>query len=74
MQLHTWDPAWIDDGRWLRELEDLVCQGLVGAIGLNLNRWGPKTGVEVVKRGRIHAVQVPYNVLDQGLRRHRWQR
>jgi aryl-alcohol dehydrogenase-like predicted oxidoreductase len=65
VQLHTWNPAWIDDERWLRKLEDLVRQGLVGAIGLSLNRWGPKTGVEAVKRGGIHAVQVVYNVFDQ---------
>jgi aryl-alcohol dehydrogenase-like predicted oxidoreductase len=65
VQLHTWNPAWLDDDRWLRKLEDLRRQGLVGAIGISLNRWGPETGVEIVKRGGIDAIQVVYNIFDQ---------
>jgi aryl-alcohol dehydrogenase-like predicted oxidoreductase len=65
VQLHTWNDGWLEDLRWHRMLDDLKRQGLIGAIGISLGRWDPKSGVRVVKSGLIDSVQVVYNVFDQ---------
>lgn len=65
IQLHTWNEDWFSDDRWLRKLEDLKSRGLVGGIGLSLNRWEPWTGLTAVRSGAIDAVQVIYNIFDQ---------
>ena len=46
-------------------MDDLKSQGLVGAVGISLNRWEPWNGVRAVKSGVVDAVQVIYNVFDQ---------
>jgi len=38
MQLHTWEDSWLDDDRWIHKLTDLRDQGLIGAIGISINR------------------------------------
>lgn len=65
IQLHTWEDGWLDDDRWLRKLKDLRDQGLIELVGISLNRWEPWNGVRAVRSGRIDAVQVIYNILDQ---------
>lgn len=65
IQLHTWNEDWFSDDRWLRKLEDLKSQDLIGGIGLSLNRWEPWTGLTAVRSGAIDAVQVIYNIFDQ---------
>lgn len=65
MQFHTWDDDWLRDDRWIYKLDDLRSQGLIGAIGLSLNRWEPWNGVRAVRTGQIDAVQVIYNIFDQ---------
>jgi aryl-alcohol dehydrogenase-like predicted oxidoreductase len=65
MQLHTWEDDWLGDDRWYGKLDDLKRQGLIGAIGISINRWEPFNGVEAVRSGLIDSVQVIYNVFDQ---------
>lgn len=65
MQLHTWEDRWLEDKRWHRKMADLKEQGLIGAIGISLNRWEPWNGVEAVRSGLVDSVQVIYNIFDQ---------
>jgi aryl-alcohol dehydrogenase-like predicted oxidoreductase len=65
LQLHTWQDEWLKDARLPRALEKLRKDGLVGGVGISVNRWEPWNGVEAVKSGLIDAVQVIYNIFDQ---------
>ncbi|HEV8628765.1 MAG TPA: aldo/keto reductase [Thermoanaerobaculia bacterium] len=65
LQYHVWEDDWIDDPRWRRTVEELRRQGLVGGIGISLNRWEPWNGVRAVRSGAIDAVQVIHNIFDQ---------
>ena len=65
IQFHTWEDSWIGDDRLAKKLDDMRHQGLVGAVGISLNRWEPWNGVRAVKSGLIDAVQVIYNIFDQ---------
>jgi aryl-alcohol dehydrogenase-like predicted oxidoreductase len=65
MQFHVWEDAWARDERWQRTMGDLKREGLIGAIGLSLNRWEAWNGLETVKTGLIDAVQVIYNIFEQ---------
>ena len=65
MQFHTWEDGWVEDDRWAKKLDELKRQGLIGAIGISLNRWEPWNGVQTVRSGLIDAVQVIYNIFDQ---------
>jgi aryl-alcohol dehydrogenase-like predicted oxidoreductase len=46
-------------------MEDLKRQGLIGGVGISVNRWEPENGLETLRTGLIDAVQVIYNVFDQ---------
>lgn len=63
--LHVWEDSWADDKRWQRVLTGLRDQGLIGGIGISINRWEPWNGVRAIKTGLIDAVQVIYNIFDQ---------
>ena len=65
IQFHTWEDAWLEDDRWAQKLDDLRAQGLIGAVGISINRWEPWNGVLAVRSGLIDAVQVIYNIFDQ---------
>jgi len=65
IQFHTWEDAWLADGRLARALEDLHSRGLVKAVGISLNRWETWNGLQAVRSGLIDAVQVIYNIFDQ---------
>lgn len=65
MQFHVWEDDWVDDERWAKKMGELRAQGLVGAVGLSINRWEPWNGVRAVRTGLIDAVQVIYNIFDQ---------
>lgn len=65
VQFHVWEDAWEEDDRWAKKLDALRSQGLVGAVGISLNRWEPWNGVQAVRSGLIDAVQVIYNIFDQ---------
>ena len=57
VQFHVWEDEWADDDRWANAVDDLKRQGLLGAVGISINRWEPWNGVRTVKSGRIDAVQ-----------------
>jgi aryl-alcohol dehydrogenase-like predicted oxidoreductase len=65
MQLHTWEDLWLDDDRWYGKLDELRSSGVIGGIGISINRWEPWNGVKAVESGLIDAVQVIYNIFDQ---------
>lgn len=65
VQFHVWEDSWSDDERWQRTFDDLKSHGLVGAVGISLNRWEPWNGVRAVKSGVVDAVQVIHNIFDQ---------
>ncbi|NTW03742.1 MAG: aldo/keto reductase [Oscillochloris sp.] len=65
MQFHVWEDAWAHDERWQRAVDDLKREGLIGGIGISLNRWEPWNGLESLRTGQIDAVQVIYNIFDQ---------
>jgi len=65
MQFHVWQDAWAADPEWQRAVADLKRDGLIGSIGISLNRWEPWNGIAAIKTGLIDAVQVVHNIFDQ---------
>ncbi len=65
IQFHTWEDGWVADDRWAKKLDELRSQGLIGAVGISINRWEPWNGVAAVRSGLIDVVQVIYNIFDQ---------
>jgi aryl-alcohol dehydrogenase-like predicted oxidoreductase len=65
IQFHVWEDDWADDERWQTTVDELKAQGLVGGVGISLNRWEPWNSLRTLRTGLIDAVQVVYNVLDQ---------
>ncbi len=65
MQFHVWQDSWAEDAEWQRAVLDLKREGLIGGIGISLNRWEPWNGLRAVRTGLIDAVQVVYNIFDQ---------
>jgi len=65
MQFHVWEDDWADDDRWAVKMDDLKRQGLIGAVGISVNRWEPWNVIRSLKTGHIDAVQVIYNIFDQ---------
>jgi aryl-alcohol dehydrogenase-like predicted oxidoreductase len=63
-QLHVWSDAWVDDDGW-REVERLKGEGLIGGVGISVNRWQPSNVLKALETGLIDAVQVVYNIFDQ---------
>jgi aryl-alcohol dehydrogenase-like predicted oxidoreductase len=65
IQFHTWEDHWVEDARWVKEMDALKAEGLIEAVGISINRWEPWNGVKAVKSGLIDAIQVIYNIFDQ---------
>jgi aryl-alcohol dehydrogenase-like predicted oxidoreductase len=65
VQFHVWEDDWVEDDRWVRKMEELRRQGLLGGVGVSINRWEPWNGVRAVRSGHVDAVQVIYNIFDQ---------
>ena len=65
MQFHVWEDAWARDERWQRAMDDLRREGLIGAVGVSVNRWEPWNCFETLRTGVVDAVQVIYNIFDQ---------
>lgn len=64
-QFHVWEDAWATDERWQRAVDDLKREGLIGGIGISINRWEPWNALATLRNGLIDAVQVIYNIFDQ---------
>jgi aryl-alcohol dehydrogenase-like predicted oxidoreductase len=65
LQLHVWNPEWLDRDDWRRGFEDLKTQGKVRAVGISINDHQPDTALAIVETGLIDTVQVIYNIFDQ---------
>ena len=65
MQFHVWEDAWARDDRWWKAMEKLRDEGLIGGIGVSVNRWEPENVVDTLRTGHVDAVQVIYNIFDQ---------
>jgi len=65
LQFHVWNDEWATDTGWQRAVEELKAEGLIGAIGISINRWEPENALETVRTGLVDAVQVIYNIFDQ---------
>lgn len=65
MQFHVWEDAWAQDDRWWRAMEALRDEGLIGGIGVSVNRWEPDNVLDTLRTGHVDAVQVIYNIFDQ---------
>jgi aryl-alcohol dehydrogenase-like predicted oxidoreductase len=65
LQFHVWEDAWARDEGWRRAMEDLKREGLIGGVGISVNRWQPTNVLESLRTGVVDAVQVIYNVFDQ---------
>jgi len=70
LQLHVWNPEWLDRDDWRRAFEDLKRAGKVRAAGVSINDHDPDSALDVIRTGVIDAVQVIYNVFDQGPERN----
>jgi aryl-alcohol dehydrogenase-like predicted oxidoreductase len=65
LQFHVWEDAWAHDDRWWRAMSSLRDEGLIGGIGVSVNRWEPWNVLETLRTGHVDAVQVIYNIFDQ---------
>lgn len=65
LQFHVWEDAWAHDDRWWRAMESLREEGLIGGIGVSVNRWEPANVLDTLRTGHVDAVQVIYNIFDQ---------
>lgn len=65
LQFHVWEDGWARDERWLRAMDDLRREGLIGAVGVSVNRWEPTNCLETLRTGLVDTVQVIYNIFDQ---------
>jgi aryl-alcohol dehydrogenase-like predicted oxidoreductase len=64
-QFHVWSDTWTEDEGWQRAVDDLKHQGLVGAIGISVNRRQPTNVLKALETGMIDSVQVVHNIFDQ---------
>lgn len=65
IQFHVWEDSWVQDDRWAKAIDKVRSEGLIGAVGISINRWEPWNGVKTVESGLVDAVQVIYNIFDQ---------
>ncbi|MEA2663261.1 MAG: hypothetical protein QOI11_205 [Candidatus Eremiobacteraeota bacterium] len=65
MQFHVWEDRWAADERWQTAMTDLKREGVIGGIGISVNRWEPANCFKALDTGLIDTIQVIYNVFDQ---------
>ncbi len=65
MQLHVWEDRWAKDERWQDALRELKAEGVIGGIGISVNRWEPANCLAALDTGLIDVIQVIYNIFDQ---------
>ena len=66
LQLHAWCPEWLGEGDWLETLHRLRAEGKIAGFGVSLFDHDVRAALQVVASSEIDAVQVIYNVFDQG--------
>lgn len=65
LQLHVWDPSWIDDEQCFDALKSLQEQGKISRVGISVNDHQPETALELVRSGKVDTIQVMYNIFEQ---------
>jgi aryl-alcohol dehydrogenase-like predicted oxidoreductase len=70
LQLHVWHPEFLERDDWRRAFDDLKRSGKVRAAGISVTEHEPDTVLDALRTGLIDAVQVIYNIFDQGPERH----
>ena len=65
LQLHVWNPEWIDADDWRRAFGELKRAGKVRAVGISINDHEPESALDLIRTGLIDTVQVIYNIFDQ---------
>jgi len=64
-QFHVWSDTWAEDEGWQRAVDDLKREGLIGAVGISVNRRQPANVLKALETGMIDSVQVVHNIFDQ---------
>ncbi len=65
LQLHVWNPEWLNHEEWHECLTDLQSAGKVAHTGVSVNDHHPESAVALVESGKVATVQVIYNLFDQ---------
>jgi aryl-alcohol dehydrogenase-like predicted oxidoreductase len=65
LQLHVWNPEWIDSDIWRRAFEDLKKSGKARFVGVSINDHQPDSALDLIRTGLIDTLQVIYNIFDQ---------
>ena len=65
-QLHAFCPEWRGEGDWQETFERLRAEGKIAGFGVSLFDHDVEAGLGIVASGVIDAVEVMYNVFDQG--------
>ena len=60
LQLHVWNPDWVNRDEWRRAFEALKKSGKVRAVGVSINDHQPDSGIGIIETGLIDSVQVIY--------------
>ncbi|AQZ61907.1 aldo/keto reductase [[Actinomadura] parvosata subsp. kistnae] len=64
-QFHVWEDSWAHDPSWQDTVTEMKDRGLIGGVGISVNRWEPWNVLRTLETGLIDAVQVIYNIFDQ---------
>lgn len=65
-QLHAWCPEWLREGDWLENMTRLREEGKIAGCGVSLFDHDVDAALEAVASGAIDAIQLMYNIFDQG--------
>ncbi|MFH8347500.1 aldo/keto reductase [Streptomyces sp. NPDC018045] len=65
LHYHVWEDSWAADRRWQDQVRAMKSEGLVGAVGISVNRWEPWNVLAAIATGLVDVVQVIYNIFDQ---------
>lgn len=65
LQFHVWEDGWAQEPSWHDAVTSLRDEGVIGAVGVSVNRWEPWNVLRTLETGSIDAVQVVYNIFDQ---------
>ncbi len=48
LQFHVWEDDWAEDERWQGAVDELKREGLIGAVGISINRWEPWNAIRTL--------------------------
>ena len=65
LQLHVWNPSWLNQDEWYAVLSRLKEEGKIAYFGVSVNDHRPNSALELVDCGKVDLVQVIYNIFDQ---------